>query len=60
MKYTRRPISGNTGLGDLFAWADRQRRDGMPYAARRLAKRYGLAPATATALADAFGLGGGQ
>lgn len=44
----------------LFDWSERQYRDGASYAVRRLSGRYGLLPATAATLADAFGIGGGQ
>ena len=43
----------------LIDWAESQHRHDTPAAARRLARRFGLAPATAAALADAFGFGGG-
>lgn len=59
MKLHARPSGGNENLG-LFAWAERQHRDGTSYAVRRLSGRYGLLPATAATLADAFGIGGGQ
>lgn len=56
-KLRRLPQKGNHDLA-LFAWAERQFRDGTHPAARRLAKRYRLLPATAIAIADAFGIGG--
>lgn len=51
-----RPERGN--LGDLFAWAERQHRHELPAAARRLARRYRLPPATARTLAELAGIGG--
>jgi hypothetical protein len=54
-----RHARGNNDLG-LFAWAERQYRDGTPYAVRRIASRLGVLPATAATLADAFGIGGEQ
>lgn len=52
-----RHSGGNNDLS-LFAWSERQFRDGTPYAVRRLSGRYGLLPATAAMLADTFGIGG--
>lgn len=52
-----RHARSNNDLG-LLAWAERQYRPDTPVAVRRIASRYGLLPATAATLADAFGIGG--
>lgn len=59
MKLQQRPSMGNRDV-DLIAWGERQPRDDMPATVRRIAKRYGLLPATAMTLADAYGIGGAQ
>jgi hypothetical protein len=52
MKYTRRPAPGNDAM-PLFAWA--ANRTDYPLAARRLACRFAISPATARAIAALAG-----
>jgi len=59
MKIQHCPSMGNRNV-DLLAWGERQPRNDMPATVRLIAKRYGLLPATAMTLADAFGIGGAQ